>query len=96
MSSQASLAMYGDSAMTAATSCPWKRTLSVASTACVSPESVGIQARLCWASSSPVTTATTPSTAAAAEVSIDVMRACAYGLRRNSRCSIPGSVMSSK
>ena len=32
---------------TAATSWPWKRTLSVASTACVSPESVGIQARLC-------------------------------------------------
>ena len=34
--------------MTAATSWPWKRTLSVASTAWVSPESVGIQARLCW------------------------------------------------
>ncbi len=71
--------------MTAATSWPWKRTLSVASTACVSPESVGIQARLCCAISSPVTTATTPSTASAREVSMDVMRACANGLRRNSR-----------
>ena len=39
--------MYGFSATTAATSWPWKRTLSVASTACVSPERVGIQARLC-------------------------------------------------
>ena len=48
--------------MTAATSCPWKRTLSVTSTAWVSPESVGIQARLCWAMSSPVTTAITPGT----------------------------------
>ena len=37
----------GRSATTAATSCPWKRTLSVASTAWVSPDSVGIQARLC-------------------------------------------------
>ena len=35
-----------DSATTAATSCPWNRTLSVASTAWVSPERVGIQARL--------------------------------------------------
>jgi hypothetical protein len=36
------------------------RTLSVASTAWVSPDRVGIQARLCWASSSPVTTAHHP------------------------------------
>ena len=34
--SQASLAMYGSSAMTQATSWPWNRTLSVASTAWVS------------------------------------------------------------
>ena len=63
--------MYGSSAMTAATSWPWNRTLSVASTACVSHDSVGIQARLCWAISSPVTTATTPGSAAARDVSID-------------------------
>ena len=36
MASHASLAMYGSSAMTQATSWPWNRTLSVASTACVS------------------------------------------------------------
>ncbi len=63
--------------MTAATSCPWNRTLSVASTACVSPESVGIQASLCWAISSPVTTATTPGMAWALEASIPVIVACA-------------------
>ena len=44
--------------------------MSVASTACVSPDSVGIQARLCSAISSPVTTATTPRSAAPAKVSI--------------------------
>ena len=63
-------------ATTAATSWPWNRTLSVASTACVSPDSVGIHARLYCASSSPVTTATTPSSAAAADVSMLLMRAC--------------------
>ena len=36
IASHASLAMYGSSAITHATSWPWKRTLSVASTACVS------------------------------------------------------------
>ncbi len=36
MASHASLAMYGSSAMTQATSWPWNRTLSVASTAWVS------------------------------------------------------------
>ncbi len=36
IASHASLAMYGSSAMTQATSWPWKRTLSVASTAWVS------------------------------------------------------------
>ena len=38
--------MYSVSATTNATSWPWKRTLSVASTACTSCDSVGIQARL--------------------------------------------------
>ena len=87
--------MYFVSAMTQATSCPWKRTLSVASTACVSPESVGIQASLCCASSSPVTTAITPGIAIAALLSIPLMRACAYGLRTMTMWSMPGSTTSS-
>ena len=36
IASHASLATYGSSAITQATSWPWNRTLSVASTACVS------------------------------------------------------------
>ena len=87
--------MYGVSATTHATSWPCMRTLSVASTAWVSPERVGIQARLCSARSAPVTTATTPSSACAREVSIERMRACANGLRRIAMCSIPGRTMSS-
>jgi hypothetical protein len=83
------------SAMTAATSCPWKRTLSVASTAWVSPDIVGIHARLCCAMSSPVTTATTPGSAVASDVSMETIRACGTGLRRMAMCSIPGSTMSS-
>src|SRR5215204_7336264 len=43
--------------------------------------------------SSPVKTATTPGCSLAAETSIDVIFACAYGLRMNTACSIPGSVM---
>ena len=39
----------------------------------------------------PVTTALTPGIEAAAEVSIDRIRACAYGLRTSAPCSIPGS-----
>src|SRR6056297_1180049 len=44
--------------------------------------------------SAPVYTARTPGTAAAAEVSIDVMRAWAYGLRRTAMYSAPGIFMS--
>ena len=46
ISSSASRAAYRSSATTNATSWPWNRTLSVASTACTSRDSVGIQARL--------------------------------------------------
>src|SRR6266536_1783420 len=81
--------------MTAATSCPWNRILSVTSTACVSYDIVGIHARLCWAIRSPVTTATTPGRASACEASNDRIRAWAIGLRRIAMCSIPGSRMSS-
>src|SRR5215207_8040895 len=95
MRSRASCATYGSSAMTAATSWPWNRTLSVARTAWVSPERVGIHARLWAARSAPVTTATTPGSAAAAEVSMDAMRAWGTGLRRTAACSIRGRTMSS-
>ena len=61
--------------MTAATSWPWNRTLSVARTACVSPDRVGIQASPCAARASPVTTASTPSRAIASEESMDTIRA---------------------
>ena len=81
--------------MTAATSWPWKRTVSVTSTACVSPDSVGIHARLCCAISSPVTTAMTPGSACAFDASIPFSFACAYGLRRIAMWSMPGSWMSS-
>jgi hypothetical protein len=59
ISSSASRAEYLSWATTNATSWPWKRTLSVASTACVSWESVGIQARPRPARSWPVMTAST-------------------------------------
>jgi hypothetical protein len=72
------------------------RTLSVASTACVSPESVGIHARLCCARRSPVTTAMTPGSSCARAVSIELIFACANGLRRIAMYSIPGSLMSSR
>src|SRR3712207_9561788 len=57
MSSRASWAEYRSSATTKATSWPWKRTLSVARTAWVSPAMVGIQARPCSSRSFPVMTA---------------------------------------
>src|SRR5215203_6421606 len=43
--------------------------------------------------SSPVKTATTPGCSLAAETSMDVILACAYGLRIKTACSIPGSLM---
>ena len=82
--------------MTAATSWPWYRTLSVASTAWVSPERVGIQAKPWAASASPVTTATTPSIASAAEASIERIRAWATGERTIAMWSMPGRTMSSR
>src|SRR5580693_9105725 len=95
ISSSASRAAYASSATTNATSWPWNRTLSVASTACTSRDSVGIQAS--WRSSSmaPVMTARTRGCASAAAVSTEMIRACASGLRRMAPYSIPGSAMSS-
>ena len=81
MPSSASSAWYCVLAMTQTTSWPWKRTLSVARTACVSPASVGIHARPCSASRSPVTHATTPGIAMAREQSIELILAWANGDR---------------
>ena len=47
------------------------------------------------AMSSPVSTATTPSRSSAAEVSIEVIAACASGERTTTACSMPGRLMSS-
>ena len=47
------------------------------------------------AMSSPVSTATTPSRAVAAEVSMEVMSACASGERTTTAWSVPGRLMSS-
>ena len=96
ISSTASRAAYRSSATTKATSWPWKRTLSVASTACTSADSVGAQARLSGSRSLPVITASTLGCASAWLVSIDRMRACATGERRIAPCSMPGSTMSSR
>jgi hypothetical protein len=43
-----------------------------------------------------VMTAATFGCASAFEVSIDTMRACAYGLRRIAPCTMPGSRTSSR
>jgi hypothetical protein len=95
MSSRASRAAYRSSATTKATSWPWNRTLSVASTACTSREMVGIQASPRSASIWPVITALTLGCASAASVSMAVILACARGLRSTAPCSIPGSATSS-
>src|ERR1035441_679881 len=81
ISSRASRAEYRSSATTNATSWPWNRTLSVASTAWVSPDRVGIQARFRAARVSPVMTAMTLGCASAAMGSTDTMRACGCGNR---------------
>ena len=47
------------------------------------------------AASSPVITAATPGSASAARLSIDLMRACACGLRSTAACAMFGSAMSS-
>src|SRR5487761_2728963 len=67
--------------MTAATSCAWYMTVSVGSTICLSPASVGIQCRPAFSRSRPVMTARTPGIASAAEASMLTIVAWAYGLR---------------
>ena len=82
--------------MTNATSWPWKRTLSVASTAWWSSDIVGIHAIPRASRSRPVTTACTRGSASAAAVSIETIRAWASGLRRIAPWSIPRTTMSSR
>ena len=93
ISSSASRAAYRSSATTKATSWPWKRTLSVASTAWTSPERVGIQARPRSASIAPVTTALDLRVRLGGEgVDADTIRAWATGERRIARWSMPGQL----
>ena len=68
----------------------------MASTACTSADSVGIQASFSPSSMAPVMTALTFGWASAADVSIDTIRAWAYGLARMAPWSMPGSVTSSR
>ncbi len=82
-------------AITAATSCAWYITFSVGSTICVSDMRVGIQCRLYLASVAPSITASTPGTLSAFSVLMDLIFACANGLRTMSMCSMPGSTTSS-
>src|SRR5215213_3962308 len=95
ISSSASWAEYRSSATTKATSWPWKRTLSVARTAWVSPAIVGIQANPCASRSFPVITARTFGCSSAAETSMSFILAWAKGLLRIAEWSIPGSCRSS-
>src|ERR1700692_2474197 len=88
--SSASTASSGVSAITAATPSPVHLTLSVASARGVltlfwtpdePPAGQAIGSGL-YGMSAPTITVMTPGIAAAADVSIDLMLACAYGLRR--------------
>ena len=81
--------------MTTATSCIWKCTFSSASTAATSPASVGIQCSFSGFRSSAVSTAMTPGTFSASDLSIFLMRPWAMELRTMSMCTMPGSLMSS-
>ena len=91
--SSASAACSGVSAMTAATPSPVHLTLSVARTRGMlmlftmplePPAGQAIGSGL-YGTSAPVSTATTPGIALAADVSIERMLAWAYGLRRMAR-----------
>ena len=99
--SSASSAAWGLDAATAATGCPLWSALSSASTAVdryrrlitrSSPTSISLSS--VHGKSACVTTANTPGWAAARSVSIDLIRACACGLRSIFPCSSPGSWMS--
>src|SRR5581483_932286 len=95
--STASRATYRSRATTTATGSPTWRTTSTATARCAGEGNgvmIGIGSRNC-AISAPVNTASTPSMAAAALVSIETIRPCAMSLRLKPRCSMPASLMSS-
>src|SRR3954471_8764452 len=81
--------------MTAATSCAWYMTSSTGSTICLSPASVGIQCSPAASRSFPVITASTPGIARASVASMDLIFACAYGLRTMSIQTMLGRTTSS-
>src|SRR3954454_23937647 len=87
--------MYFVVATTAATSCDWYMTVSVGSTICLSPASVGIQWRPAFSRSPPVMTASTPGILSASVASMPLIVAWAYGLRTMSSQSWPGRFTSS-
>src|SRR4051794_15188700 len=70
-------------------------TVSVGSTICLSPASVGIQWRPAFSRSPPVITASTPGILRASVASMPLIVACAYGLRTMSSQSWPGRLTSS-
>ena len=70
-------------------------TVSVGSTICLSPASVGIQCRPAFSRSAPVMTAATPGTLRASLLSMPLIVAWAYGERTMSSHSWPGRLTSS-
>src|SRR5262245_31173610 len=88
--SSASSAMASSSAATATTGCPTKTTRSMASTACARVGAFFLS----WGMSLAVITARTPGSAAARDVSMRTMRACACRLRSSLACRRPRGLMS--
>ena len=99
MAASASTAEARSRAATTATASPMWRTSSMASGVWVGATMSAVtgHAQGCTpmvsATSAPVKAATTPGISSAGDTSMLVMRACAIGLRRIARCSMPGSVM---
>src|SRR3954453_7192085 len=103
IASSASIACSGVSATTAATPSPVHFTSSVARTRgvltlfwIVEPPAGHAIGNGLYGMSAPVNTAMTPGRVFAADVSIDLIRAWAYGLRRMAMWAIPVSLMSSR
>src|SRR3954453_7529480 len=103
IASSASIACSGVSATTAATPSPVHFTSSVARTRgvltlfwIVEPPAGHAIGNGLYGMSAPVNTAMTPGRVFATDVSIDLIRAWAYGLRRMAMWAIPVSLMSSR
>ncbi len=91
MSSSASSAVCGSSASTAATGWLWNSVSSSAKMTCRRSDRLFLYG----GSSAAVITAATPEWLRALVASIDLMRACAYGLPSTLAWSMRGSFMSS-